>query len=659
MFCHVPECQGRTISSLLSIAFAFINSQVIDCSAFIMFDQLPDELVIQIAKSLNRHDLNSLIRTIHRFARILNPLLDAFVNHTFKDRRTPLQWAAFKGSAALTQSLLGRGADIALQDWHGDTALHFAARGGNVDSVKVLLQNGANIAQTNFYYSTALHHASLCNHADVVSLLLDSGADVSRPLYRTVLHRAVRGGHENLARFLLQAGADVSAEGPVEGMRIEAHDIPEAHHHFCDPNAEGAIDIIPGRLVDGPSPVTSLYYAVLEGHETITQLLIEYGIRISPRDHNLKTALQFAIRRGSSRHLMVSRMLIVTRPDAFVEIPGKWGLTSIHWAASRGYVDLVRLLLRRDSRTINGSETDGSGHVPLIEATKNGHGAVVKLFLEAGADPSTEDGKGQSALLWATKYGRLSVVKLLLDAGADHKAERNFSEMPLFVAAKEGHIELVRFLLQVDSNINLSQMTSSGQSIIHQPANRGYDHIVQLFLNAGVDASINNGYGSPLHKAATGRKNVTTIRLLLDAGSDISIKDENGNTPLEAAILAGNESVFTTLLEASSGICIHTGYRKPLLHTAAAAGRDTMVNLLLNIGGDVHLRDEFGTPLHWAARRGDAKSIKLLVEAGADSTAKDSAGKTALYWASHRGVAASVLLLLQEGVKQRGRVEWE
>jgi ankyrin repeat protein len=82
-----------------------------------------------------------------------------------------------------------------------------------------------------------------------------------------------------------------------------------------------------------------------------------------------------------------------------------------------------------------------------------------------------------------------------------------------------------------------------------------------------------------------------------------------------------------------------------------------MVNLLLNIGGDVHLRDEFGTPLHWAARRGDAKSIKLLVEAGADSTAKDSTGKTALYWAAHRGVAASVLLLLQEGVKQRGRIE--
>jgi ankyrin repeat protein len=57
---------------------------------------------------------------------------------------------------------------------------------------------------------------------------------------------------------------------------------------------------------------------------------------------------------------------------------------------------------------------------PLLWAAKNGHGAVVKLLLEKGAELEFKDKKyGRTPLLWAVKNGHEAVVKLLLKKGAD------------------------------------------------------------------------------------------------------------------------------------------------------------------------------------------------------------------------------------------------
>jgi ankyrin repeat protein len=55
------------------------------------------------------------------------------------------------------------------------------------------------------------------------------------------------------------------------------------------------------------------------------------------------------------------------------------------------------------------------------------------------------------------------------------------------------------------------------------------------------------------------------------------------------------------------------------------------------------------TPLMWAARRGDARSLRLLLEHGADPNLKSRNSATALHYAANYGTEACVRLLLEYG----------
>jgi ankyrin repeat protein len=109
---------------------------------------------------------------------------------------------------------------------------------------------------------------------------------------------------------------------------------------------------------------------------------------------------------------------------------------AFRWAAERGYINIVKLLLPISDPTAENSYA-------LQWAAKNKHLEIVKLLLEAGADPKAED---SCALLWAAGEGHLEIVKLLLEAGADPKAGNSHA---VRWAARCDQIEIVKLLLPV------------------------------------------------------------------------------------------------------------------------------------------------------------------------------------------------------------------
>jgi ankyrin repeat protein len=85
------------------------------------------------------------------------------------------------------------------------------------------------------------------------------------------------------------------------------------------------------------------------------------------------------------------------------------------------------------------------------------------------------------------------------------------------------------------------------------------------------------------------------------------------------------------------------------LHWAAWKGHAEIVQILLDAGADMQAKNENGhwgnTPLHAAAHGNQAAAARVLIASGADVNAKDSFGQTPLaHTAIHKATAAAKAL---------------
>jgi uncharacterized protein len=97
------------------------------------------------------------------------------------------------------------------------------------------------------------------------------------------------------------------------------------------------------------------------------------------------------------------------------------GFTALHFAAFFGRFEAAQLLIQR------GAEVDAFGRgwmtgTAMHSAVSRLHSHVVRILLEAGANPNVRQSAGWTPLHAAAANGDLASVDLLLDAGADFTA---------------------------------------------------------------------------------------------------------------------------------------------------------------------------------------------------------------------------------------------
>ena len=71
---------------------------------------------------------------------------------------------------------------------------------------------------------------------------------------------------------------------------------------------------------------------------------------------------------------------------------------------------------------------------PLHLAVIDGNAEMVKVLLEAGADPNARDGDSETPLHHAARSGNAEIVRLLLDAGADPDVKNKWGIAPRDIA---------------------------------------------------------------------------------------------------------------------------------------------------------------------------------------------------------------------------------
>lgn len=150
--------------------------------------------------------------------------LRAFLDHGFQpdsrdeDGRTPLTYAAERGSIECVRELLAHGADVnaSTKDDHM-TPLIYGARSSSLPLVRLLVEQGANVnPHTESGWSPLLTAAGY-DSLDIVLYLLSKRAALTANWEgRTPLISATAKGDYAMARALLAAGADVNARVKVD-----------------------------------------------------------------------------------------------------------------------------------------------------------------------------------------------------------------------------------------------------------------------------------------------------------------------------------------------------------------------------------------------------------------------------------------------------------
>ena len=137
--------------------------------------------------------------------------------------------------------------------------------------------------------------------------------------------------------------------------------------------------------------------------------------------------------------------------------------------------------------------------------------------------------------------------------------------------------------------------------------------------------------------------------------TNVEFRTAKDESPLMLAALKGQLDLAKKLIERGADVN-KTGWTP--LHYAATGGHLALLNLLLENHAYIDAESpNKTTPLMMAAQYGNAESVKLLLEAGADASLRNQLGLNAIDFANKasRTEAAELIAAARRGQQPRGK----
>jgi ankyrin repeat protein len=212
----------------------------------------------------------------------------------------------------------------------------------------------------------------------------------------------------------------------------------------------------------------------------------------------------------------------------------------------------------------------------------------------------------------------------------------------LVQAMRSGNVKEVDQLLKADPRLAHGLEHGTAQSshtalqnalVRMHPANGS--KVIDRILQEKPDVNERSVGGETALQVAAAMNKPAEVQRLIQLGADLNAIDDRGQTPLHMALRSDSTGkVLKLLLDAGADPNINPPLRPPPdwrrpLHTAAEEGNRLIVSHLLDAGAQIDAQDTRGrTALDLALaddhRRHDVAT--LLIERGANMTAKDAAG---------------------------------
>ena len=480
----------------------------------------------------------------------------------------PLQFALgdASASAAITELLLARGAQVQLLSDIGQTLLHVVSKLDDVENLQVVLAHARRqLSERSFH--------EWLNATD------DSGC--------AALHLA----HDpEVVRVLLEAGARV--------------DIPDR---------EGNLPLHCLCADDGGA----------DNLEDAASLLCRAGAEADAQNHAGETPLH----RTLSTHKIKLACFLIEQAGARSDISDAEGLKAEDLFPDDLQ---ARMEIQQARKNASASQQANALSERLCDAAAAGDQVEIGRCLDEGAKPNGNDPLGRLPLVEAVISGSEPAWRALLNAGADPANRdachsNRFSCLNAVSAAIEmGNGPACAAMLEACPSRSVAAQLIERRDGLSRAAYYGYAGVCEALLDWGVP--LVPAWGTPaLHPAAAGGR-LGVIRLLEKRGCDMDQLDGFDRTALHAACEAQQLKATDVLLEL--GANPNFAGMGGLIPLMAAARTGTASDRLIGAVEDINARDSEGrTALFHAAQRGHRRLCERLLRAGADPNVADCLGR--------------------------------
>jgi len=233
---------------------------------------------------------------------------------------------------------------------------------------------------------------------------------------------------------------------------------------------------------------------------------------------------------------------------------------------------------------------------------------------------------------------------LRLDQAVD--ALNALGQTPLHIAAIKNKPANIEALLAFRANLHSKTQKEKVDALYLACAHDSVDAVKQLVAKGGkLDSAAPNGWTAVHVAAINGRDDL--LQLLHDLGKDLSPLCIDG-TPLDFARIHKHNSTVQLLarLGAKKGstLSVHLAARHGDIEALDAWLKRNRANARFRV------KKHQATPLHWAAESDQAEAAELLLNHGADKTARTDGGWTPLHSAAAKGSTNVIALLLKRRV---------
>ncbi|XP_062078214.1 protein S-acyltransferase 24 [Humulus lupulus] len=203
-------------------------------------------------------------------------------------------------------------------------------------------------------------------------------------------------------------------------------------------------------------------------------------------------------------------------------------------------------------------------------------------------------------------------------------------------------------------DVNVNGDDSLRNDVYTAAAYGDLEKLQRLVECEGSSVSEPDGLGYYALQWAALNNRTAAAQYIIEHGGDINATDHTGQTALHWSAVRGAIPAAELLLQEGAKVHAADMYGYQTTHVAAQYGQTAFLyHVISKWNADPDIPDNDGrSPLHWAAYKGFADSIRLLLFLDAHRARQDKEGCTPLHWAAIRGNLEACTVLVQAGKKE-------